>query len=175
MPAPAPSCDFGFSFVCQDMTRSNGSKGEHCRPDLDEKAEREAKESLIFIWVVLGIGCVIGGACIAVRIHQKLTGRRNGRAGQAPTAFEQGAQMAAPVQAMPAQPQPMAMQQLQVQLPHTWMPGQPLMVSGPGGAQMQVMPPPGSLAGQMIVVQMPAQPTATAVPVAIPTAMPVGA
>jgi len=163
VPTSAPSCDVGFSFVCKDMTRSNGTKGEDCRPDLDEAAEEQAKADLIFLYVAGPIVGVIAIACIATWIYQKKKAKSED-AGQAPTTFasEQGTQMAALVHATPAQPQ--AMQQLQVQLPHTWMPGQPLMVSGPGGGQMQVMPPPGSVAGQMIMVQMPAQPTATAVP-----------
>ena len=65
---------------------------------------------------------------------------------------------AAPPQAAPQQMQ-MQMQMLQVQIPLNWVPGQPVLTAIPGGGQMQVMPPTGSLAGQMIMVQAPvAQP-----------------
>ena len=63
---------------------------------------------------------------------------------------------AAPPQAAPQQ---MQMQMLQVQIPLNWVPGQPVLTAMPGGGQMQVMPPTGSLAGQMMMVQAPvAQP-----------------
>jgi hypothetical protein len=142
VPGANPAGD--YSVICKNMTRGGGDRGVDCRPDLDKQAAKDSRDVVIvggvFGGIALGLWCFFKwGKCVDAKEARRKSG-------------DPGVQMAAqPAQPSTAPPQA-APQQMQMQIPLNWAPGQPLITAVPGGGQMHVIPPVGSLAGQMIMV-----------------------
>jgi hypothetical protein len=145
-----------YSVLCKNMTREGGDRGVDCRPDLDKRAVEDKRDITIAAGIVAGIFL----SCFCYYKWKKYMDAKEARRKSGDPGASMAAQPVAPSTAPPqAAPQQMQMQMLQVQIPLNWVPGQPVLAAMPGGGQMQVMPPTGSLAGQMIMVQAPvAQP-----------------
>ena len=154
-------------------------EGKTCGEEYD--AKEEAVGAIIF--VMLLCCCIPGIIFICCHAQQQQRQRAALAHGLPPVhhsvshAVQPAVQMTQPVQAMGVPIQPAEVQQMQVQIPLGSAVGQPFLVSVPGGAQMQVTPPPGFLPGQMMDIQVPAQPvvlpTATAVPMPTGVATPI--
>ena len=151
-----------YSAICKNMTRGGGDRGADCRPDLDKELARNRRD----VSIVAGIVCGIALCCFCYYKWRKRVDAKEARHESADPGVPMTAQPAQPSAAPPqAAPQQMQMQMLQVQIPLNWVPGQPVLTAMPGGGQMQVMPPTGSVAGQMIMVQAPVAQPVVAQPV----------
>merc|ERR550537_260721 len=152
------------------MTRPGGDRGVDCRPDLDKEAWENKRDVSIAAGIVAGIAL----SCFCYYKYRKYMDAKEARRKSGDPGASTAAQPVAPSTAPPQPaPQQMQMQMLQVQIPLNWVPGQPVLAAMPGGGQMQVMPPTGSLAGQMIMVQAPVAQPVMVPPVVAPVAQPV--
>jgi hypothetical protein len=168
---PEPQRVEDFTVICKNMSRRGGDRGVDCRPDMDKEVAAEALQHAKELPYILGIVFGVPFLCLLAHLYgkKKKEKERKTKIGGTP---EIGVQMAVQPARQPVQPtaprqatQLMPPRQvLQVQIPHHWTPGQPVIVAVAGGGQMQVMPPPGSLAGQMITVQPPAMQVQAIVP-----------